>query len=393
MNAYTKFIGSALLLLTTVLGVCGHLNAQTCGSPQNCNPNLKYPYRFCVSGRFEIICTNTPNNVAGKKPYKVPLPTCVKFIASSDDPPTTISFPDKDGNPVVVNQSSDWVTAINEAVDRWNCLCGFTASNSSLNTCCIPVYWSSNARDFSGKPESTLGRFESPGIYTDVCEPVCENGVWREGTTQGPARILLNNTREFTLWSETGDKQRKSLYSGIVLPVGPGGKSLNAEYNVWSLRDVLAHEVGHWLGMRHTDELPDCEPGVTKTGIMQANTVVNKAPRTLSDQDKCQFMQLYCPLKTSVTWEEISAPTNSSKSLLLELDGGYGVIRGVDCEIISVRAYTTDGRNVGLLPFKSEPSDRSLTIDCNSLVDGVIVLVFDCSNRKEPFQRIVLIHR
>lgn len=155
----------------------------------------------------------------------------------------------------------------------------------------------------------------------------------------------------------------------------------------------MTHEFGHWLGMMHTDQSPDCSPGVAKTGIMRATLNGNQNPQGLSDQDKCQFMKLYCPSITSVKWDEVVSPVPGVSGLLLQTVNGIGVIQNVDCEVRTVLAYTTDGRNLGQLKSNYDPGSKKLDIDFSSVPDGALVLVFDCAGKQQPIQRLFLIQR
>lgn len=145
--------------------------------------------------------------------------------------------------------------------------------------------------------------------------------------------------------------------------------------------------------MMHTDQNPDCFPGQPKTGIMRAALNGNQNPQGLSDQDKCQFMKLYCPTLTSVEWEDVREARDNAPGLLLQLSGNTGTIIGVDCEIASVQAYDIEGRDLGNVRFDSNPVGKRLTLDFGSIADGAIILTFTCSDRREIVRRLFMIQR
>lgn len=390
-----KMVVFTTMVVACVWGRTSVAIGQPCGAIQNCNPNLAYPYRFCnqESGTAEIRCSNIPNAESGLVPYKVPMPACMKLIATSSDP-TSSTMEDVNGNRFDVNISADWADVINNAVDVWNCLCGHTSTNSTLNHCCIPIKWSNNPSDFSGDAQGTLGITYIPGAVTSFasCQPQCVNGVLVMDNNGRPC-IYLNNTTEFTKHDPATGLVRRSLYSGTMPPRGPGEALLKPGFVVFSLRDVVTHEFGHWVGMRHPDATPDCAPGVTKTGIMIRNTTANRAPRRLSEEDKCQFMKLYCPTLTSVRWESVANPNPNDQGVELRLTGQWANIDNVDCDITSVVIYDLEGRVIGNPQVQKEMSGKQVRIDFGAVANGPVMVVFYCSGSCSTVRRTFLIVR
>lgn len=370
-------------------------NGQSCGATQNCNPNLAYPYRFCnpSTGRAEIRCSNTPNAEPGLTPYKVQMPACMKFIASSSDPESS-TMEDENGARLDVNLPSDWGDVVNNAVDAWNCLCGYSSENSTLNSCCIPIQWSDNPNDFLGDAVGTLGITYVPGAVTsfDRCQPQCVNGVLAMDSNGRP-RVYLNNTTEFTRYNPASGLIQRSLYSSGALPNGPGGAALRPGFAVFSLRDVVTHEFGHWLGMRHLDDTPDCSPGVTKHGIMIKNTTANRDPRSLSDQDKCQFMKLYCPVLTTVPWEDVINPKRNDCAIPLRMTGRWATISDIDCDVTAVVVVDLEGRVLHNPQIILEQRSKQLHIDFGTVASGPIMVLFQCTGNRSPVHRTFLVIR
>lgn len=85
------------LALTGVANTFGQ-----CGTTQACR-NQKFPYRFCplVNGEIQVVCTDNPTNVPGKKPFRNVLPICARVITGPDDP-QEVKMKDANGVDVVV---------------------------------------------------------------------------------------------------------------------------------------------------------------------------------------------------------------------------------------------------------------------------------------------------
>ncbi|MCX6141108.1 MAG: hypothetical protein NTX15_09825 [Candidatus Kapabacteria bacterium] len=155
----------------------------------------------------------------------------------------------------------------------------------------------------------------------------------------------------------------------------------------------MLHELGHWLGLFHPDETPDCAPGVVKTGIMKKSVFGNENPNELSDQDKCAFMKLYCPTLTSVEWDEIVNDDPNVGGLLLHISDDIGIIRNVECDVNSVSAFDIQGRNLGDMKFAFDASSKRLEIDFHNVSNGPVLVEFNCSGRQAPIRRLFLVQR
>jgi hypothetical protein len=83
----------------------------------------------------------------------------------------------------------------------------------------------------------------------------------------------------------------------------------------YNLCDVLTHETGHFLGLRHYNE-GNCPDQVPSTGIMDPYAIANDA-QELSIDDKYMFAKLYRPSIVPVMNFENQSGVSLTSSLLL----------------------------------------------------------------------------
>lgn len=289
-----------------------------CGQLQHC-ANKRLPYKFCplVGGKHQVACAENPNAVAGKTPAKNILPICARFVNNADAP-GVITIKDANGVDVTVYDPVKIQEDIDAAVAAWNCICGYTQSNQQVSTCCTEIKWTRNPADLvSSTPGlSILGR-QKYGFYTSgACEIGCEEGRLLIGSNN---KMLLNNIEEFRHVASAGPQVEQALYTGTTKPKGPGNTDLIRESNIWSLRQIITHELGHWLGLEHPDNGDQddpqyiCDGGDAFPAMMNSNGKANDDPLNLTDQDKCQFMKLYCPALTPVANEVIEQLANQTR--------------------------------------------------------------------------------
>ncbi len=373
-------------MVVTVLTV-SHALAQ-CGVVQPCH-NQKFPYRFCplINGKTEEVCTDDPLNVPGKRAARNVLPLCARVVTSPSDP-TEVKMKDVNGVDVVVYSPSQLQADVDAAIAAWNCLCGFTQHNMLISsTCCTEIRWTKNPADFRNVTSGTfiLGQQQS-SMTSSPAEFCGEYGCYLEGSNRVPSgpehRMFLNNTDDFRAAVSSGPSISRMLYSGTTLPTGVGGAGLNNRTQVWSLRDVITHEIGHWAGLLHpdADNPPNftlrCDPiGAPSTGLMTSNLASDKPPKGLSDQDKCQFMRLYCPTITSVH-EEVRHFVAERTTAAIVVRDHYTWNAG-PCEKNVLRAWNLNGEELPIPHFRSDVNGF-VTIFCSELPKGVIVLSMTC---------------
>lgn len=359
-----------------------------CGSVQACS-NQEFPYRFCpfINGQPEVICTTTPTNILGKTALRNLFPLCARVVAGPDDP-QTVYIRDVNGVDVVVYNPAQLQAEVDLAIEAWNCLCGNTTPNMQINsTCCSQIRWTRNPRDFSGVTAGTFRLGEQQvSVFSTPPQSCGELGCYNENSVPTPVgrrQMLLNNTEDFRSPVGAGPSAQRMLYTGPVLPTGPGNAALNNLAQVWSIRDVITHEIGHWAGLIHPDaENPPnntlrCDKtGAPSRGIMTSTTTSGTNPKGISDQDKCQFMRLYCPTITSID-QEVKLIAAKDELMVCITSGVYHWNVG-GCTSNDLRVWNIHGDEITTPPF-TQGSDGFITVYCNNLPKTIVVLSLICS--------------
>ena len=130
-------------------------------------------------------------------------------------------------------------------------------------------------------------------------------------------KIYLNNTPEFTGSKDPNGKGERKKFFVNDYYFDQDINYLNDLdsdfYNAVSLSDIIAHELGHALGLVHHDDKNGnslCPPDIN-TGLMNTSTKSNIPRIGLQQDDKCQFVKLYCPSLLSVENESDFHENNS----------------------------------------------------------------------------------
>ncbi|GIV56970.1 MAG: hypothetical protein KatS3mg040_1738 [Candidatus Kapaibacterium sp.] len=273
-----------------------HCLAQPCGEPINC-PNKKYPYLFRNPNeiRREVRCIENPHDV--NDPWHPVLFTgkvCLgyyldEFDPASYQPPNTISLR-INGEEVVVFQSDLVINDFN-CIDRWYCICGL---QSLPCQCTLRVGFIKDARLFTQDPTRTIAYTRLNISYGQNCQPHCESSY-----------IMVNFTPEFLRYDEDGNPHSFLFNSQLrenvlyVNEIQRNTKGIYPYHRGYNLCDVLTHEAGHFLGLRHYND-SNCPAQEQSSGIMDAYASANDA-QELSIDDKCMFAKLYCPSIVPVT--------------------------------------------------------------------------------------------
>ncbi|MFZ1572690.1 MAG: T9SS type A sorting domain-containing protein [Chlorobiota bacterium] len=309
-------------------------NAQTtdCGKPQKCDDKL-YPFMYCDSNQRKIVykCTSNPHNDTIGKPLRINLPLCAKFDNSynswlagdtlkdkiymydtnriikynaiTNKPDTTIKI-----DTILVFEKSKMYGDLKTAVDEWNCLCNKQDEEPS---CCVKIRWSNRGIDFSNDSINVQGI--APGsLYTSTTDTNCV----RVCDTQNVA-VFLNYSKALT---NRKDSISRQFYNGDK-PWFLDSLDI-ARNRTLSLIQLIQHELGHYLGFLHFDENEEtgrvykCKSD-TSVGVMNdGGSAYPNSPRLgLTNDDKCRFMKLYCPEKTSGVQNKLEVSKNCLKDI------------------------------------------------------------------------------
>ncbi len=286
--------GGILWKFSIALSLCidcaTHCVAQPCGEPINC-PHKKYPYLFCnpYEIRRDVRCVENPHEVNDPwHPVLFPGKVCLGYYLDEVDPasyqpPNTLSVR-INGQEIVVFQSELIVNDF-ECIDRWFCICGM---QSHPCQCTLRVGFVKDARLFLQDPSRAIAYTWLNISFGQNCQPHCESSY-----------IMVNFTPEFHKYDEDGNPLSFLFSSQLrenVLHLNDiqwNIKRIYPYHRGYNLCDVLTHESGHFLGLRHYSE-GNCPDQVQSTGIMDAYANANDA-QELSIDDKCMFAKLYCP--------------------------------------------------------------------------------------------------
>jgi hypothetical protein len=282
-----------LVILLACTALC---SAQPCGEPINC-PDKKYPYLFCNTEeiRREIRCVENPHEVNEPlHPVLFPGRVCLGYYFDESDPilyepPDTIALR-INGEEFVVFQS-EGISNDFECIDRWYCVCGL---QSLPCQCTLRVGFVKDARLFIQDPTRAIAYTLLNISFSQHCQPHCETSY-----------IMVNFTPEFLRYDEDGNSLSLLFISHLrenVLRANEIQRQIKGIYpyhSGYNLCDILTHEVGHFLGLRHYNE-GNCPDDDQSGGIMDAYARVNDE-QELSIDDKCMFAKLYCPSIVPVT--------------------------------------------------------------------------------------------
>lgn len=251
------------------------LNSQ-CSKPGTCTK--KYGYLTCPG--FQQVCSYNP----GSNIYRAPNPICLKFIGNG---PATAELQQKTGQFIKVYDRNQVQSDLNLTMSKWNCICD---KQNTACACEVYVGWSDNYKDFDEDVNKAKGVLAQ-------CKLAAQNCVTKCGSFDpGYNRILLNNSEECTGAKPSATRKVKFLATNDFF------NDLQFEYfknnrlngtKFYDLEGVIGHEAGHAMGlMHHDDDPPMCDP--TSTGMM-SRYATPYIKYVLSDDDKCQYMKLYCP--------------------------------------------------------------------------------------------------
>lgn len=266
----------------------------------------KFKYRFCnqETGLMVEKCSDDPNNDRSTspplRPAKKAIPMCFTLDLSSIaqdfqriiiDPSTA----EKQGANLVVFDIMDVEHLLKQAELDWTLgTCSQKSPNQEYHYCCLKVRFSDDERDFKDNPIATTRAY----VYDPPEDFIGRNGENYCRVDCDRSTMIINYHRAFTRPFDDGpDKDTPSRF--FFTRNLDGLQQLRPDLEYVSLYSILAHEMGHWMGLGHMDASPDsygkrCEQ---PAGSIMTNGYVgqwNQVVRPITPADKCAFMKLYC---------------------------------------------------------------------------------------------------
>ena len=195
----------------------------------------------------------------------------------------------------------------NHGINAWEACCGVTGDAS----CCVlikpnnvPSRWPGNYGPPGPKVKFGLGF--TFGLGSD-----CINA---SSCPDSSKRFIIYNTTNSFFYQNNQNEQRQNnsnllhplaplsgFYSGMVPNIGEAG------YYIYSFRQTIEHEEGHWLEMNHPERLSSdsasclnnetqCLHSIDFPMLMSTFGVTDNAPpEDIQPDDRYMFQKLYCP--------------------------------------------------------------------------------------------------
>ncbi len=201
-------------------------------------------------------------------------------------------------------------------LNSWLGICSLTGDA----TCCIAVEGDTNVTHWPGNYEMSGNgiklRYPVGLTYgTPGCPDgsSCPNPSSRYITYNATNNFFYENNSDIILISPEYILHPAVPLHGWYTGAGPNADAANQGYYDFSFKEVIEHEMGHWLGLLHPDSIlrgDTCKnnynyckssiPGYWMLmGAGQAQP--NIPPRGLGTDDSCMFAKLYCPTLSDTT--------------------------------------------------------------------------------------------
>jgi Secretion system C-terminal sorting domain len=266
----------------------------------------------------------------------------------------------------------------------WLACCGITGDPG----CCILIQPNNDIGFWHGtygSPDDTDVNFALG--FTSV--PVeCEVGL----TCPDPSTryILYNTTNSF--FYENNDNRIIPNPGYILHPTAPlsafyCGTSVPARYagyDVYSFRDVVEHEEGHWLGLNHPEKISSdstscinnqtqCSSHLSHPMLMsEFGAEADSLPEGLQPDDICEFQKLYCPGTGYDGVQEVETEPPSPEIFPNPTTGAcqlqYVVL---DRSFVQVAIYDMLGKEVkAVMSDYSDAGTQSISLGTETLPSG-----------------------
>ena len=164
----------------------------------------------------------------------------------------------------------------------------------------MKISYSTDVNDFGGPDDNLNKRVIANTILCHSCSASGETDALcqKVGSLTQWSRILINHT-----------PIHNTYYMQVYPCPAPSGCNLAIGVGITNLCATIRHEIGHVYGLNHTNSLINsthdavddgnpngtpCDDGATPNDLMNTIQTNPCAPGTLSVNDKCMFIDLYC---------------------------------------------------------------------------------------------------
>ncbi len=207
-------------------------------------------------------------------------------------------FLDAENNYTKVWDQSQANSDANSAYQHWLGLCNLEGQTHS--NCCLNIMGVGDPDNFSNSgfdPKNTLAVTIEVGCNETTCPD-----RWIEVNLSPPFLYQTNNPNatsdpKYTYHSVP----RYTFFTGSVPP-----SPIASGYGGLSFYQLMEHEIGHFLGMHHPNDLP-CNNNANHGNpqvMSQGQNTLNGSPKNLTSDDECEFKKLYCNPCISKVGEE-----------------------------------------------------------------------------------------
>jgi len=269
--------------------------------------------------------------------------------------------------------------------NQWLGLCNWQATTDG--ECCMYVEEVSDANSFlediAGDTTDLTNTYAATtGLYPDAnCNLPCSFN----------SSIFVNCTDEFFYSQPNVSYPTYIPYAGGALPdlanYDSNGILIGYTANVWSLRTVLEHEIGHWLGFppeewENTNN-QHCPP---TTGDVMAgydsSYITNRNPEQLSSYDECWFELLYCcPDATGIKEQDSNGLPDNQFLVLTNAPNPFTDATTINYQVsgsghVTLRVYNSIGESVATLQNANiDAGSYTAAFDGTGMAKGVYYYV------------------
>jgi hypothetical protein len=348
----------------------------------------EYMYHFCKDGQTKEKCTSNPYNEAGCTLLKKCLPPADYYY--DEDPFMKHSFGydyNQDGNIDYSEYYFDRYDAAQQAEDalnEWESICSPIDSYGCFS-CPLHITWTTDKTFFKNYPECLA-------LYTGKLNADCRPDCSQEF-------IYINIDDDQTGWnsysSSDANPTKRFFYTNSDHKTAPNPDDPTKDMPLYSFKTTIEHEIGHWLGFAHQKDNTVLWWGSCgdPNGIMHSTPLPPATDWSMSDEDKCMYMKIYCcPDEHTSVNDEIN--NNNVEFILYPNPVIANAIKlhlndNISLDTKTLRIISDLGES--LIQQQLKIGSNDYTIDISSLGNGsYTLLIVSPFGKKIMYQRFII---